>query len=139
LGEALSSSLTGDYNTAEKILADAAQFIQARGEELSRQWYLSSAGRCALVVLVFGVTFWLLRDYLIPLVGKTFFISSIAMTTGVLGALLSIIMRMGEEKLDIHAGGDNPRIGRHLLLVFIFDDIVPNNYLHVNIFSVKSL
>lgn len=104
LGEALSSSFSGEYDTAEKILVDAAQFIKDRGEEQSRQWYLSSAGLCTLAILVAGVIAWLLRDYLTPLVGKTFFISSIAMTAGALGALLSIIMRMGEEKLDIHAG-----------------------------------
>ena len=104
LGEAISSSLSGDYDTAEKILADTAQFIQSRGEELSRQWYLSSAGRWTLYILIAGIIAWLLRDNLTLLVGKTFFISSMAMTAGALGALLSIIMRMGEEKLDIHAG-----------------------------------
>ncbi|MBP9950072.1 hypothetical protein [Aliarcobacter cryaerophilus] len=104
LGEALSSSLSDDYEIADKIIDDAEQFIQNRGEELSRQWYLSTAGIYTLGILIAGVIAWLLRDDLTPLVGRTFFICSIAMVAGALGAMLSIIMRMGEEKLDIHAG-----------------------------------
>ncbi|WP_345971813.1 hypothetical protein [Sulfurimonas diazotrophicus] len=104
LGEALSSSLSDDYETADKIIIDAAHFIQNRGEELSRQWYLSTAGYSTLIILLIGIVAWLFRDYLITMVGKTFFICSLSMVAGALGALLSIIMRMGEAKLDVHAG-----------------------------------
>lgn len=82
LGEGLSSSLSDDYETADRIIDDADQFIHNRGEELSRQWYLSTAGFYTLGILITGVIAWLLRSYLIPLVGNTFFICSIAMVAG---------------------------------------------------------
>ena len=55
LGEALPSSLSDDYEIADKIIDDAEQFIQNRGEELSRQWYLSTAGIYTLGILIAGV------------------------------------------------------------------------------------
>lgn len=104
LGEALSCSFCHSYETAENIILDAEKYIQNRGEELSRLWYLSTAGNFTLIVVIFGIIAWILKDCFIYFLGKTFFECSLSMVVGSLGALLSIIMRMGEEKLDIHAG-----------------------------------
>ena len=104
LGEALARSLSSDYETANNLLNNADTYIRERGEELSRQWYLLTAGKTSLAVLIAGLVAWLFRDSIVLIVGKQFFIYGITMVSGALGALLSIIMRMGKENLNCHAG-----------------------------------
>jgi len=104
LGEALARSLSGDYETANIIISDAAKYIEDRGKELSRTWYLSAAGRLSFWLLIAGLILWLLRGCLILLLGETVFTFSTVAVAGAMGALLSIIMRMGGESLDCHAG-----------------------------------
>lgn len=104
LGEALARSLEGDCTTALSILNNAETYLQNRGEETSREWYLSEAGKTAGVVLLAGVTSWFFREPLISIVGNIAFQLTLIAVSGALGALLSIIMRMGSERLDCHVG-----------------------------------
>lgn len=104
LGESLARSFAGEYKTAFNTLAHAEIYLENRGKELSRQWYLSNAGFVSSIVLIIGIIAWLFKDFIITYVGTTFFILYLSTVTGALGALLSIIMRMGKENFDIHAG-----------------------------------
>lgn len=104
LGESLALSFDSDYDTAASVLIKAEEYLESRGKELSRKWYLTTAGKVTSIVLGIGVVIWIFRNFFISFVGTTFFIVFLAMVAGSVGALLSIIMRMGNENLDIHAG-----------------------------------
>ena len=104
LGEALARSLNHDYKKASSILIYAEDFLIDRGKELSRQWYLNRAGITALSLFVIAIIMWLFRVFCIKILGESVFIVSLSMFCGGLGALLSIIFRMGNESIDCLAG-----------------------------------
>ena len=104
LGEAIARSLSHDYINGEKILDESEIFIKARNEELARFWYLSSSGLLTFVVMVCGFIAWEERVIVCQTVGDTLFWLVIASIAGAIGALLSIIMRMGKTSLDSSAG-----------------------------------
>lgn len=104
LGEALARSLAGNCESANAILVNAGTYLQNRGEEISREWYLTSSGKLTSIVLSIGVLAWIFRSFVIPIIGQSAFYLGLAIVAGALGALLSIIMRMGSEKLDCHVG-----------------------------------
>lgn len=104
LGEALARSLKHDYKKASTILVHAENFLNDRGKEISRQWYLNRAGVTALIIAVIGAILWIFRDTSIKVLGGSVFLITLSMISGGLGALLSIIFRMGNESIDCLAG-----------------------------------
>ncbi|MBF0550436.1 MAG: hypothetical protein HQK60_07865 [Deltaproteobacteria bacterium] len=104
LGEGIARSLEHDYENAKKMLDSAEAFIQARNGELARSWYLSGSFRTAGLAIIAGLVLWLIRDYAVPFLGQTLFDLMIASVAGATGALLSVIMRMGDATLDSAAG-----------------------------------
>ncbi|NOS89668.1 MAG: hypothetical protein HOP34_14210 [Methylococcaceae bacterium] len=104
LGEALARSLGHDYVRAGNILEKAESYIKERGKELARQWYLDRAGKTVILFLAVGIFAWVFRECVIGIIGRTVFILSLAVIAGALGALLSIIFRMGKEGLDCLSG-----------------------------------
>ncbi|MEE7626932.1 hypothetical protein V3O24_12230 [Methylobacter sp. Wu8] len=104
LGEAIARSLSHDYPKAEHILQHTESYIKDRGKELSRRWYLDTAGKTTAVCLLIGVYAWIFREYSIGVFGIKAFYFGLSMVAGALGALLSIIFRMGKENLDCLAG-----------------------------------
>lgn len=104
LGEALARSLGHDYVRANSILDQAEIYIKERGKEIARQWYLNRAGKTTFIFLVLGFSLWIFRDYAIGIAGRNAFIVSLAVVAGSLGALLSIIFRMGKEGMDCLSG-----------------------------------
>lgn len=104
LGEALARSLDSDYKTALDILNHAEIFITERGEELARYWQLMASGYITLAIVVVAAVLWLLRDIMFPMLGQTVFVLFFSTVGGAIGALLSIITRLGKENLNCHAG-----------------------------------
>ena len=104
LGEALARSLKHDYKKASAILIHAETFLNDRGKEISRQWYLTRAGVTSLIITVIGATLWIFRDTTIKVLGDSVFLIILTMIAGGLGALLSIIFRLGKESIDCLAG-----------------------------------
>jgi hypothetical protein len=104
LGEALARSLKHDYKKASSILVHAENFLIDRGKELSRKWYLNRAGLTSLSIFVIGAILWIFRTISIKILGESVFIVSLSMVSGAIGALLSIIFRMGNESIDCLAG-----------------------------------
>lgn len=104
LGEAIARSLSNDYPNAIKALESAEGFISARNGELARSWYLSAGGGYTILVTIAGLMFWFNRYAVKEFVGNTLFWLVIATIAGAVGALLSIIMRMGKSNLDCSAG-----------------------------------
>ncbi len=104
LGESLARSFASDYESANCALVDAEKYLEDRGRELSRRWYLLSAGQTTLIITLIGILSWIFRDFFIGIIGQTAFICFLSLMCGSMGALLSIIMRMGDENFDIYAG-----------------------------------
>ena len=104
LGEALACALEGEFDTASGILTNAEIYLKNRSEEISRDWYLTEAGKTVAVILVMGVAIWIFRDAAKSVIGGFAFQLVLTAVAGAMGALLSIIMRMGGEKLDCHVG-----------------------------------
>lgn len=106
IGEALARSLKHDYKKAFSILVHAEKFLIDRGSELSRKWYLKRAGLTTFIVSIVGVILWIFRELSVFVLGETVFLISLSMVSGAIGALLSIIFRMGNESIDCLAGKD---------------------------------
>ena len=104
LGEALACALEGEFDTASGILANAEDYLKNRSEEISREWYLTEAGKTVAIILVMGIAIWIFRDTVKSMIGHLAFQLVLTAVAGAMGALLSIIMRMGGEKLDCHVG-----------------------------------
>lgn len=104
LGEAVARSLSDDYPNAIKALDSAEGFINARNGELARFWYLSAGGGYVIVIALAGLLLWFSRVGAKVLLGDTLFWLTIAAVSGAVGALFSIIMRMGKSNLDCSAG-----------------------------------
>lgn len=104
LGEALACALEGEFDTASAILSNAETYLKNRSEETSREWYLTEAGKTVATILLIGMAVWVFRDLVRPIIGNLAFQLVLTSIAGAMGALLSIIMRMGGEKLDCHVG-----------------------------------
>jgi hypothetical protein len=86
------------------MLADADKFVALRNQETSRFWYLSSSGVVAAILLIVGAILWLCRLNIISSIGSIAFFAAISAVAGAMGALLSIILRMGNAHLDCSSG-----------------------------------
>jgi hypothetical protein len=104
VGEAIARSLEHDYINAKQMLNKAKDFISARNKERSRLWYLTASGTVTFVILTVGCIFWLCRSSILPFWGEGVFMIILASVPGSLGALLSIIMRLGKADLDCASG-----------------------------------
>ncbi len=104
IGEAIVCSLEHDYENARKMLAAAAQYIQARREETSRWWYLLASLVATIPFAVVGFGIWLWRSNAVAVLGVTGMWLCLATVAGALGALLSVTTRSGNLKLDSSAG-----------------------------------
>lgn len=104
LGEALARSLKHDYKKASSILVHAENFLIDRGKEVSRKWYLNRAGLTSLIIFTIGVILWVFRAISVKVLGESAFVITLSMVSGGLGALLSIIFRLGNESTDCLAG-----------------------------------
>lgn len=104
VGEATARALDNDYFNAEKMLADAEAFVTNRNQETSRLWYLSASGSVTALVLLIGVSLWLCRAGVIEATGTVAFYVVISAVAGAVGAMLSIILRMGKAHLDCSSG-----------------------------------
>lgn len=104
LGEAIARSLSGDYANAAKILDDSEAFIKLRNSELTRSWYLTTGISLTCILIIVSGLMWFWRELVQDEMGVSLFWLIIAAIAGAVGALFSIIMRMGKETLDSSAG-----------------------------------
>jgi len=104
LCEAVARSLCHDYVNADNILKSAELFVRARNEELARSWYLSAGCKTSIIFISLGILLWLNRVSVRGEIGDFPFLLAVGSIGGAAGALLSIIMRMGNANLDSSAG-----------------------------------
>ena len=103
LGEALVRAFEGDYDNAIVMVKHAQDYIFKRNIEQSRYMYLVSCGLTTVICIFVAIVFWLFRDKLILNIGNTVFFIILSVLIGSLGALLSVILRMGKTSLDYNA------------------------------------
>jgi hypothetical protein len=103
IGESLVRAFEDDFENAKKMIKAAQEFIINRNIEQSRYMYLSSSATTSGIATLIGFLLWLFHSYIIALIGETAFFSLLAFLAGALGALLSVILRMGKTNLDFSA------------------------------------
>ncbi len=103
VGEALVRAFEQDYENAKKMIKIARDYVIKRNVEQSRYMYLSSSALTASGFFVLGIILWLLRYCFLELVGETVFFLILSFISGAIGALLSIILRLGKTEIDFNA------------------------------------
>lgn len=90
--------------SALEMLNAAAAYATARNQEIARGWQLKATGATAGMFVVLACVAWLLRGWLRPRLGDMAFILLIGACAGAVGALFSILTRLGSISLDPSAG-----------------------------------
>ncbi|MBE2889655.1 hypothetical protein [Geobacter anodireducens] len=103
LGEGLARSFNHDYENAMSILDDAEQYIRARNIEAARYWQLSTSCLSGIFCGLAACLIWAFRIQIIPILGETGLYVVLAGLAGGLGALISIIFRMGNAQITTDA------------------------------------
>ncbi|WP_158991711.1 hypothetical protein [Mucilaginibacter sp. L196] len=103
IGESLVRAFEKDFENAKLMIKHAQEFIINRNIEQSRYMYLYASAVAALGAAVTGLILWLFRPFLIGLTGDPLFFCLLSFLAGVLGAFLSVILRMGKTNLDFNA------------------------------------
>lgn len=103
LGEALVRAFESDFENGKKMVLHAKEFILKRSVEQSRFMFLTSCALTTLVSLILFIVLWVTKEFTINLLGETVYYSTLSSLIGGLGALLSVILRMGKSKLDFNA------------------------------------
>jgi hypothetical protein len=104
LGEGLARAMNEDAANAKTLLDAASQFISARNQEVARRWLLSAAGIATAVVVTIAVPLWLFRTSLTASLGNHFIGLLVALASGALGSLFSVLTRAANIPLDPAAG-----------------------------------
>jgi hypothetical protein len=104
LGEAIARSLEADDESAMKMLVKAEEYIKERNNEKSRYWYLTASGFTALIITFLGFVCWCMRMSIMNILGVTSFFLFLASSAGALGALFSIVQRLGKSNMNSAAG-----------------------------------
>jgi hypothetical protein len=103
LGEAIARAFDGDFDSGERMIQVAEEFVKNRNIEQSRYLYLISGGILTLSIALLASVCWVFRENACRIFGMTGFYVLLATQCGALGAFLSIILRMGKANLDFNA------------------------------------
>lgn len=103
LGEALARVFRCDRDNALQALAKAKKFIADKSCEVSRYWTLQACTGAAAVAVVLGLIAIWQSDVLTAAFGHTPYLLFLAACSGGLGALLSVILRLGKLSFDATA------------------------------------
>ena len=106
LGEALVRAFECDNENARKMVKLAQDYVFQRNIEQSRYMFLTSCLFTTALSLIIGVLCWTFREFLILNIGNTAFYVILSVLVGSLGALLSVILRIGKTVLDFNATKD---------------------------------
>jgi hypothetical protein len=97
IGEGVARSLDNDYDSASRILDQAHAYIADRNVETARFWQLSTGCVLGVIFAFCEVLLWTLRVRLIGAWGESAYFLLAAIGAGCLGAVLSMIFRMGHS------------------------------------------
>ena len=97
IGEGVARALERDHDSAKKIIEQARLYIETRNVEKARCWQLSTACVIGVILAFSGLTLWWFRDDLIPIWGDPVYFLIMSGFAGSIGAVLSMILRMGRS------------------------------------------
>lgn len=100
LGEALARVFRCDHDNALKVLAKGKKFIKDKSREVSRYWTLQACTAAAILALGLGLAAIWKSEALKELFGQIPFVLFLAACAGAIGALLSVILRLGNLAFD---------------------------------------
>lgn len=104
IGEGVARSLEHDFENAQAMMQKATDYIKKRKEDQNRFWYLIASGIAGLICIVISLFIWINRENVAVLLGVSGLFILLASLAGGIGALLSIILRIGKVNTDIDAG-----------------------------------
>jgi hypothetical protein len=97
LGEGVARSLDHDYDNADIMLEKAYAYITDRNVESARCWQLCTVCILGPILALLGLGLWAYRNLLIQAWGDAPYFLVLAAIVGPLGAVLSMIFRMGRN------------------------------------------
>lgn len=105
LGEAIARIVgDDDLKQARACLKIAEAFLQARGSERARGWYLTTATAASVLSAICATALWISRAWIISVVGVNAFELLIGTLMGGIGSLLPILIGLKTTKTDVSAG-----------------------------------
>lgn len=97
VGEGVARALDRDYESATTMLDQSRVYIEDRNVEKARLWQLSTSCITGGTVVILGIILWLYRTSLIEALSGPVYFLVLAGGAGALGAVLSMIFRMGSS------------------------------------------
>lgn len=91
-------------DNAKEILNKAESFLKARTTERARKWFISATAISTCIALTGILLLWIFRNGAISRIGATAVELAIATGAGALGALISVVLRLGKLNVDAFAG-----------------------------------
>lgn len=104
IGEGIARSFWYEYDAADEMLKEAEVFINLKSQEISRQWTLRTCIVTTFILAIIGIGMIAFREKVIFYLGNDFLLLFLGSCCGGLGALLSVIFRIGEFKTQNSAG-----------------------------------
>lgn len=105
LAEAMARVIAdADERHAVELLSRATAYLQLRGTENARYWYIRGSSLTAIPFLLAMIVFWSCRSSLTQFLGAGAFDIALGSFVGALGALLSILTRSEKIPMDPAAG-----------------------------------
>ena len=104
VGEGFARLFRLDAQNALQMLEKAQKYVLSRNEEVARKWQLQATGITAALFTIAFLVIWTLRKDAIAFLGQTGSNLVLGVCLGAVGALFSILVRMGDSHLDPSAG-----------------------------------
>lgn len=103
LGEAIARAFRCEGEAAKIAISNAENLIKTKSQEVSRYWTLKACGFSGLIAAISAIMILIWRNEVEDIIGKTVCLLLIAACCGGIGALLSVISRLGALKFDTSA------------------------------------
>jgi hypothetical protein len=103
LGEALARMMDGESENSQLALKAAKRFVSLKGKEVSRYWTLQACSFGAAIAVLWGALSIVFQTPIRDIIGTTPWRLEVAAAAGAVGALLSVILRLGRVDLDARA------------------------------------
>jgi hypothetical protein len=104
VGEGYARLFDLDPKSALEMMNTAGAYASARNQEIARGWQLTGTVWAAIVFCAVGCVAWLFRSLLRQGLGELPFVLLVGFCAGAVGALFSVLTRLGTNSLDPSAG-----------------------------------
>ncbi|PYI90332.1 MAG: hypothetical protein DME97_17695 [Verrucomicrobia bacterium] len=104
MGEGFARLFSLDPKNALQMMNAAGAYVSARNQEIARGWQLKGTAWIAAAFFILASIAWLARSALRPKLGELPFILLLGVCAGAVGALFSVLTRLGTNSLDPSAG-----------------------------------